>query len=83
MDGLTKIKGSACRKRVIEVIFDATLWHIWKARNSVIFEGNQFNAGKVVEDIKEDSFMWIKYRSKSSGLVWERWRDFNVSHIFL
>ncbi|XP_022030457.1 uncharacterized protein LOC110931368 [Helianthus annuus] len=83
VEGLKKIKGSTDWKKVIEVIFHATLWRIWRARNATVFDKVPFNVSKVVEDIKEDSFLWIKFRSKFSGLVWERWRDFNVRDIIL
>ncbi|KAJ0478339.1 putative RNA-directed DNA polymerase [Helianthus annuus] len=82
-NGLKDMKGSACWKKVIEVIFYATLWRIWKARNALIFDEVQFNVTRVVEAIKEDSYLWIKCRSKFSGLDWERWRDFNVRDIIL
>ncbi|KAF5789391.1 hypothetical protein HanRHA438_Chr09g0382271 [Helianthus annuus] len=83
MDGLFSLKGSADWKKVIEVVFHTTLWRIWKARNAVVFEGISFNASKLMEDVKEDSFMWIKYRSKFKGLEWERWQDSNVRDIIL
>jgi hypothetical protein len=34
------------------MVWHATLWSIWKARNNVIFATGNFNPRSIVEDIK-------------------------------
>ncbi|KAJ0476714.1 hypothetical protein HanRHA438_Chr13g0596691 [Helianthus annuus] len=73
--------GSFTWKKIIKVVFQTTMWHIWKARNDKEFNGIQKTGGKVVEEIKADTFLWLKPRSKFSNIVWERWENFNVTDI--
>lgn len=36
-----------------------TLWHIWKRRNSMLFESKCFNPLETVKKIKEDAELWF------------------------
>ncbi|KAJ0932912.1 hypothetical protein HanPSC8_Chr04g0179101 [Helianthus annuus] len=73
--------GSKEWKKIIMAIFMITIWHIWKSRNELIFNGQNESVTKSVDEIKELSFLWIKERAKMKNLVWERWKDFNVRDI--
>ncbi|XP_021975217.1 uncharacterized protein LOC110870339 [Helianthus annuus] len=74
-------KGSKVWKKVINLILQTTIWHIWKARNEQEFKGTRVSGSKVVEEIKADSFIWLKSRSKFENINWVRWVDFNVKDI--
>ncbi|XP_021985127.1 uncharacterized protein LOC110881059 [Helianthus annuus] len=75
------LKGSSEWKKIINVIFQATIWNIWKSRNDKEFEGYLRNDKEITEIIKEDSFIWLKTRSKMQNIVWERWVDFNIRDV--
>ncbi|MFS8026038.1 putative reverse transcriptase zinc-binding domain-containing protein [Helianthus anomalus] len=75
------LKGSVEWKKIIKVIMQATMWHLWKARNEKEFSGITRSEDNTVDDIKTDTFLWLKSRSKLKDLVWERWEDFNIRDI--
>ncbi|KAJ0434139.1 putative RNA-directed DNA polymerase [Helianthus annuus] len=83
LEELAVINGSRKWKKTIEAIFYTTWWRIWKGRNNALFDRIPFSVGDVVESIKEDSFMWIKYRSPYTNVTWENWRDFNVRDVIM
>ncbi|XP_022019708.1 uncharacterized protein LOC110919757 [Helianthus annuus] len=74
-------KGSKVWKKVINLIFQSIMWHIWKARNEKEFNGVLLSGNVVVEDIKADAYLWLKSRSKFDKLDWGRWADFNVRDV--
>ncbi|XP_021991914.1 uncharacterized protein LOC110888709 [Helianthus annuus] len=78
LNGLHLLKGSSKRKKIMEVILAASIWSIWKARNTLRFKGEPFIVSKVVDAIKEESFLWIKNRTAFSGIDRGRWMEFNV-----
>ncbi|XP_021986263.1 uncharacterized protein LOC110882587 [Helianthus annuus] len=75
--------GSKVWKKVLNMIFQTTIWHIWKARNEKEFNGVQLSGNMVVENIKAGSFLWLKSISKFDNLDWGRWVDFNVRDVIL
>ncbi|KAD3640308.1 hypothetical protein E3N88_29531 [Mikania micrantha] len=61
------------KKKLLNVIGHMVCWSIWIARNDMVFNKKNISWQKIIEDIKETSFLWIKSRSKSSTLEWEEW----------
>ncbi|XP_021986317.1 uncharacterized protein LOC110882654 [Helianthus annuus] len=76
-------KGSKVWKQVINLIFQITIWHIWKTRNAKEYRNIQVSGNMVVDDIKADSFIWLKSRSKLDKVDWGRWVDFNIQDIII
>jgi hypothetical protein len=63
-----------CRKRRqgLYMIWQATCWLIWRARNSKIFEGKDPIVSEVVDAIKRTSLQWLlAKRSRSVCLAYE------------
>lgn len=54
--------GSAKSKQILNLIWMATSWFIWLARNTIIFNIVFLSIDKVVESIFVNSFHWMKYR---------------------
>ncbi|KAJ0828836.1 putative reverse transcriptase zinc-binding domain-containing protein [Helianthus annuus] len=76
-----ELKGYSEWKKVIKAVFQTTIWQLWKSRNEKEFKGCTRDGKKILEDVKEEAFLWLKCRSKLQGLVWERWVDFNIRDI--
>ncbi|XP_022014109.1 uncharacterized protein LOC110913594 [Helianthus annuus] len=81
LEYVNDLPGSKEWKRVINAVFQTTMWNIWKARNEKEFEGNTRSGNSIVESTMADSFIWLKSRSKFQDIVWERWVDFNMRDI--
>ncbi|KAJ0483299.1 putative RNA-directed DNA polymerase [Helianthus annuus] len=80
---LQNLMGSKEWKKLVSVIFMATFWQIWKARNAKEFEGWNVPVLKVVEEIKLNSFLSITCRTKFKALNWDRWLDFNIRDVIV
>ena len=52
------------KKKVWLVIWFATVWNVWIARNKKVFQGEAINVTKIVENIKFLSWKWLKGRHK-------------------
>ncbi|KAJ0679465.1 hypothetical protein HanOQP8_Chr12g0459781 [Helianthus annuus] len=52
-----------------------------RSRNDWVFNGYKGSTGRIVDEVKEMSFLWIKERSKLKNLVWDRWKDFNIRDV--
>ncbi|KAL4561275.1 hypothetical protein LXL04_033439 [Taraxacum kok-saghyz] len=63
---------SPVQKKVTNTITLATFWFIWKARNDAIFNNKKAASCMVVEEVKSNTFLWIKNRGKVS-LSWDSW----------
>ncbi|KAJ0445514.1 hypothetical protein HanIR_Chr16g0843791 [Helianthus annuus] len=81
LDVINKAPGSKKWKKLVNTVMKATFWRIWYARNQKVFEGKVIRVIDSVEQIKEDSFLWIKHRSNLPAVSWEDWLDFNVSSL--
>jgi hypothetical protein len=70
------IKGSTLnvkiRKRFL-LIWHATLWSIWKARNNALFANGLFNPRLIIEDIKVMSWKWVLSRLKVTQCLFYEW----------
>ncbi|PNX99671.1 cysteine-rich receptor-like protein kinase, partial [Trifolium pratense] len=60
-------------RRGFVMIWHATLWSIWKARNNAIFATGVFNPRMIVEDIKVLSWKWCLARLKVSPCLFYEW----------
>jgi len=48
------------RRSILQVIWHATVWEIWKERNNRLFKGTASPIIQVVDRIKSISYMWLK-----------------------
>jgi hypothetical protein len=56
------LRGSARNEKIHNdflMIWHATLWSLWKARNSSIFAGDSFIPKVIIDEIKVSSWKWI------------------------
>ncbi|KAJ0535599.1 putative RNA-directed DNA polymerase [Helianthus annuus] len=75
---LDKCPGAKKWKKLVHLIALATVWRIWKVRNSRVFEGAGFSVRKIVEWVKEDAYVWAANRSRKAVPPWENWLNFDV-----
>ncbi|XP_021991211.1 uncharacterized protein LOC110887966 [Helianthus annuus] len=71
-----------CRrwKKLVMMIATATVWKIWHARNTKTFDGIFIPIRKMVDQLKEETYLWICHRAKIQVPKWEDWLDFNVTN---
>jgi hypothetical protein len=70
------MRGSAKNKKTrlgFLMIWHATLWSIWKARNKACFANNAFNLMAIEEDIKVLSWKWCLARIKMAPCMFYEW----------
>ncbi|KAJ0927502.1 hypothetical protein HanRHA438_Chr04g0183621 [Helianthus annuus] len=65
------------RKKAVHAIFLLTTWIIWKKRNEKVFQGRNGEVFKMIEEIKEESYQWMKHKSKVQLNSWESWVYFS------
>ncbi|XP_022032865.1 uncharacterized protein LOC110933975 [Helianthus annuus] len=70
--------GAALWKKTVYTVILATVWRIWLARNDKVFEDNFIPIAKLVDQIKEDAYLWICNRSKLKKPKWENWVAFDI-----
>ncbi|KAK9066013.1 hypothetical protein SSX86_015415 [Deinandra increscens subsp. villosa] len=59
--------------KTLKAIIAATVWELWKARNGKEFEGRNTHPGRLLEEIKSNTFLWLVNRAKLSDLDWSVW----------
>ncbi|KAD4179857.1 hypothetical protein E3N88_28448 [Mikania micrantha] len=64
LDHAEKQDGNSKKKKMINMIFLATIWRIWQARNEKVFSRKNTGGLKILEDVKELSYLWLHNRSK-------------------
>ncbi|KAM0009544.1 putative reverse transcriptase zinc-binding domain-containing protein [Helianthus debilis subsp. tardiflorus] len=69
---------SKAQQKIIHAVFLATLWYLWKNRNNIVFHERTTSTNKLVEEIKEETFEWMRQRSKNVRVSWSDWRRFNI-----
>ncbi|KAJ0599187.1 putative RNA-directed DNA polymerase [Helianthus annuus] len=77
MSYVNQVPGGKVWKKLIRTIVMASVWRIWSARNSKIFEDKFIPIMKTVELVKEDAFLWITNRSNLNP-TWSNWRSFDT-----
>jgi hypothetical protein len=55
------------------MIWNATIWAIWRHRNKVIFENGVSDSAKLLEDIQTSSWKWWLGRTKMSPCLLYEW----------
>jgi len=61
------------RRSILQVIWFATVWKIWKERNNRIFNDKICSIPQVVDKIKFLTFMWLKGKYVSLPLNYHGW----------
>ena len=61
------------RRSILQVIWFATVWEIWKERNNRVFNGKYCSILQVVDKIKSSTFMWLKRKHASLPLNFHGW----------
>ncbi|KAK2385146.1 hypothetical protein QL285_072415 [Trifolium repens] len=65
--------GNLKMRKGLVMIWHATLWSIWKARNKAIFSGGKFLPQEIVEEIKVLSWKWSLGRLKIYPCLFYEW----------
>ncbi|KAK1428139.1 hypothetical protein QVD17_16967 [Tagetes erecta] len=65
--------GTSLRRKITSLITYSTIWTIWKTRNEWIFTKRAKTIGRLMEEVKLQSFNWINYRSSNLMVSWEIW----------
>lgn len=60
-------------RSLLQVIWFAMVWEIWKERNNQIFNVKNCSVQQVVDKIKALSFMWLKEKLVSLSLNYHGW----------
>jgi len=61
------------RQSILQVLWFATSWEIWKETNNRIFNDKQCSILQVVNKIKSLSFLWLKAKFPSLPLNYHGW----------
>jgi hypothetical protein len=61
------------RGAILQVIWFATTWEIWKERNNRLFNGKDSSIHQVVDRIKLLAFMWLKEKFHFLPLNYHAW----------
>jgi len=61
------------RQSIMQVLWFATVWEIWKERNNRIFKAKECSIIQVVDKIKSLSYMWLKTKFASLPLNYHGW----------
>ncbi|KAJ0734469.1 putative RNA-directed DNA polymerase [Helianthus annuus] len=70
--------GSSKLKKALHAVVLTTFWSIWKHQNDRVFKQSPCSVQSVIGEVKMLSYLWVKHRSKQSGLDWEIWSGFNL-----
>ena len=61
------------RQSILQVLWFATTWEIWKERNNRLFNGKECSILQVVDKIKSPSFLWLKAKIPSLPFNYHGW----------
>jgi hypothetical protein len=70
------VRGAAKNKKTRNgflLIWHATIWTIWRARNNVIFANGVFNPKEMVDEVKVLSWKWSLVRLKVTPCLFYEW----------
>ncbi|KAF5807902.1 hypothetical protein HanXRQr2_Chr04g0139321 [Helianthus annuus] len=71
------LQRSRNKRKVIHAIVLQTVWWLWKTRNEKVFRGKLGVIQRIIEEIKEESYQYLKQRSKFKSIQRQQWWDFN------
>jgi len=60
--------GSKAQRSIMQVLWFATVWEIWKERNNRIFNAKECSILQVLDKIKAISYVWLKAKLASLPL---------------
>ncbi|KAL4586442.1 hypothetical protein LXL04_011078 [Taraxacum kok-saghyz] len=60
-------------KKMTNTLLLVTLWALWKSRNDRNFNGRVTPPWRTIEEIKSQSFLWIKNRGVTTIPSWVNW----------
>ena len=63
-------------KKIINAIFQVTIWCLWKKRNEVVHENAIVSSTALYEEIKAVSFLWISNRAHKVVNDCHKWCNF-------
>jgi len=61
------------RGAILQVIWFATTWEIWKERNNMVFNGKDSSIPQVVDKIKSLAYKWLKEKYPSLPFNYHAW----------
>jgi len=61
------------QRSILQVIWFATVWEIWKERNNRLFKGKECPVYQVVDRIKFISYMWLKAKYATLPFNFHGW----------
>ena len=64
---------SKARRSILQVLWYATMWKIWKERNNMLFNGKECSIMQMVDKIKSLTFMWLKAKFPSLPFNYHGW----------
>jgi len=65
--------GSQVLNTLLNVIWFATVWEIWKERNNKIFKDKDCSIMRIVDKIKSISFSWLKEKFVQFSFNYHGW----------
>ncbi|RHN56578.1 putative reverse transcriptase zinc-binding domain-containing protein [Medicago truncatula] len=60
-------------RSILQVIWYAVVWEIWKERNNMLFNVKECSVNQVVDNIKSLAFTWLKAKYSSLPLNYHGW----------
>ncbi|KAJ0811025.1 putative RNA-directed DNA polymerase [Helianthus annuus] len=67
------------KTKAIYAIYLLTAWHLWRNRNNRIFSNKQTDPSRLVEEIREESFEWMRIKARRTRMTWNEWKLFRFS----
>jgi hypothetical protein len=61
------------RRSILQVIWLATTWELWKERNNRIFNNLESSISQVVDKIKSVTFRWLKVKLTTLPFNYHGW----------
>lgn len=72
-DSLVDSSRSSEMKIKFEVIIIASIWILWRFRNSMVFNNNPIRRSDIFDLIVLTSFNWLKARASKMHMSWNDW----------
>nr|XP_043624287.1 uncharacterized protein LOC122595877 [Erigeron canadensis] len=66
------------RRSTFKGIVSITWWILWKTRNDTVFNKEKPNIEKIVQNIKDLSFLWYRVKKKKDVITWDKWCCFDI-----